>query len=102
MFRAPRLQKLVSCHVRGGERKKCDLFESVCVRGGRGILYSPSLSRRQPIIKTQRPPLPLSLYLPHSFPTSLTLPVSFSISHLSSSLALFLSISLLSSLSLYI
>lgn len=98
MFRAPRLQKLASCHVRGGKSGNVislNVCVCVCVRVCvRGILYSPFLSHRQPIIKTQRPPRPPSLYLPHSFPTSLSLLVSFSISLLSFSLALFLSVSL--------
>lgn len=67
MLGASRLLKLVSCHLRGIEKRKCDLFQHK-----EDCSHTP-LSHSQPIIKTQRPPQLLSLHRHHFFlPCSLT------------------------------
>lgn len=81
MFRAPRLQKLVSCHVRGGERRKCDLFECVCVCVWRQrdtvltLSESQTANYKNPTATSPSVSPSASLYL-----TSFALPVSLSTS----------------------
>lgn len=90
MFAGPRLQKLISCHVRGGEKTKCDLFESLCeyVCRQRDTVLPLSESQTANYKNPKATSPPLSPRLPDSLPTSLLLSVSISISLLAFKLVL--------------